>query len=57
MFEELVGKPIYLVKKDNYSRHGLLLEVSDAFIKLEMDDKKTEYISISEIASLKGARI
>lgn len=53
LFEELVDKQIFLIKKGDFVRTGKLLEVDYDFIKLEHHDGRVEYIAISEISSMR----
>lgn len=52
MFEEYVGKKVRVVKTDNFSKYGILIEVLPAFIRLELDDGRVEYIALAAISSL-----
>lgn len=53
VFEEYVGKPIRLVKKDGWIKYGLLLEIENGFLKLKYDrNERIEYIAVSQISEI-----
>ena len=55
MFEEYINKYIRIVKKDNFSKYGLLLSVENGYLKLQYNDGKVEYVALDQVGSISEA--
>lgn len=52
MFEDLIGKHVRVVKKDNFIKRGLLLSTDNGFLKLQFDDCSIVYIALADVSQV-----
>jgi hypothetical protein len=49
----LIGRRVYVVKRDGYGKPGILREMTDNFIVLDLGNGKEEVISFVAIDTIK----
>jgi hypothetical protein len=52
MFEDLIGRHVKVVKKDDFVKRGLLLSTDNSFLKLQFDDGSTVYIALTDVSQV-----